>query len=525
MALMKQKWNYKDCIDLEYFFHKDTSDPPEHSRERDRNIFLKKQEQSTSNSSDNSALINLWLQERVDSEFPGNENKSPGEIFQDTLSLFKGLCIIGGSLFGFTAGLSFFSYSGTTPVNVFQFLIFFIFSQILLTFLMGSSFALRRLAGRGSLPTFYALFFGRLFNKLTKMACNRCNKDLSTTKKNDINHAMGLIKSHNQIYGSLFYWPLFTLSQILALSFNAGLLGSTLLKISTSDLAFGWQSTLQLSAAALHKIVLFMALPWSWFVPDTIAFPSPEEIEGSRILLKDGIYHLTTKDLVSWWPFLVFCILFYGLFFRGGCYLAGRWMEKRSLQKIQFNSASCRRLTQRMLTPLVSTQAAPEEKTAESESISTAETEQFQPTAGHHLLPQFVLIPCDIYHTIPSQNFKHILQSHGFEVKKQLKFMTDYEGDQEVKQYLQRQVWDDNTGLFILMEGWMVPLIDFLTYLGELRSVVAADTVITIALTGRPAEKTFSPVSKNDYTIWQQKTASLGDPYLYLFPLTSAQGT
>ncbi|MCK5516688.1 MAG: DUF2868 domain-containing protein, partial [Desulfobulbaceae bacterium] len=172
-----------------------------------------------------------------------------------------------------------------------------------------------------------------------------------------------------------------------------------------------------------------------------------------------------------------------------------------------------------------STQAAPEEKTAESESISTAETEQFQPTAGHHLLPQFVLIPCDIYHTIPSQNFKHILQSHGFEVKKQLKFMTDYEGDQEVKQYLQRQVWDDNTGLFILMEGWMVPLIDFLTYLGELRSVVAADTVITIALTGRPAEKTFSPVSKNDYTIWQQKTASLGDPYLYLFPLTSAQGT
>jgi hypothetical protein len=522
---MKQRWNYKDCIDLEYFFQKDINDPPEHIRKRDRNILLKKTEQTGSSIPDNNELISLWLRERIDNEFPGNENKSPGEIFQDTLSLFKGLCIIGGSLFGFAAGLSFFSYSGTTPVNVFQFLIFFIFSQILLTFLMGSSFALRRLAGRGSFPTFYALFFGRLLNKLAQMACNRWNKDLSATKKNNINHAMGVVKSYNRIYGSLFYWPFFTLSQILALSFNAGLLGSTLLKISTSDLAFGWQSTLQLSAAALHKIVLFMALPWSWFVPGTIAFPSPEEIEGSRILLKDGIYHLATKDLVSWWPFLIFCILFYGLFFRGGCYLAGRWMEKRSLQKIQFNSASCRRLTQRMLTPLVSTQAAPEAKPRRSASKSTAETEQFQPAPGHHLLPQFVLIPCDIYHTIPSQNFKHILHSHGFEVKKQLMFMSDYESDQEIKQYLQQQVWDDNTGIFILMEGWMVPLVDFLTYLGELRSVVGAGTVITIALTGRPAKTSFTPVSKNDYTIWQQKAASLGDPYLYLFPLISAQGT
>ncbi len=522
---MKQQRNYKDCIDLEYFFQKDMDYPPENIHKRDRNIFLKRTGQTGSHTPDNSELIILWLQERIDNEFPSGENKSPGEIFQDTLSLFKGLCIIGGSLFGFATGLSFFSYSGTTPVNVFQFLIFFIFSQILLTFLMGSSFALRRLAGRASFPTFYALFFGRLFNTLAQIASNRWNKDFSATKKNSISNAMGVIKSHNRMYGSLFYWPLFTLSQILALFFNAGLLGSTLLKISTSDLAFGWQSTLQLSAAALHKLVLIMALPWSWFVPDTIAFPSPEEIEGSRILLKDGIYHLTTKDLVSWWPFLVFCILFYGLFFRGGCYLAGRWMEKKSLQKIKFNSASCRRLTQRMLTPLVSTQAAPEAKIQGNESRSTIEAEQFQPTAGHHLLPQFVLIPGDIHHTISSHNFKQIMHGHGFEVKKQLKFMTDFESDQEIKQYLQRQVWDDNTGIFILMEGWMVPLVDFLTYLNELRSVVGADTVITIALTGRPAETSFTAVSKTDYTIWQQKIASLGDPYLYLFPLIPSQGT
>ncbi len=520
---MKQNWNYSDCIDLEYFFHRDTNDPPEYLRERDRNIFLKKTEQTSSRPPGNRELINLWLKERIGHEFQGTENKSPGEIFQDTLSLLKGLCVIGGSLSGIAAGLSFFSYSGTTPVNVFQFLILFIFSQILLTFLMGLSFTLRRLVGGISFPTFYSLFFGRIFSKITQMSCNRWNKNLSATKKNSIGLAMGLIKSHNHVYGSLFFWPLFTLSQILALFFNAGLLGATLFKISTSDLAFGWQSTLQLSAAALHKLIVFMACPWSWFVPNTIAFPSPGEIEGSRILLKDGIYHLATRDLISWWPFLIFCILFYGLFFRGGCYLIGRWMETKSLQKIKFNTASCRRLTQRMLTPIVSTQAEPETKTKKNES--TTETKQFQPTEEAHLLPQFVLIPCDIYDTFPSREFEHILHAHRFKVKKQLKFMSDYDSDQKIKQYLQQQVWNNSAGLFILMEGWMVPLVDFLSYLGELRSIVAPDTIITIALTGRPAEKSFTAVSKTDHTIWQQKITSLGDPYLYLFPLISTQGT
>jgi hypothetical protein len=520
---MKQKWNIKDFIDLEYFFHKDTNDPREHLRERDRNIFLKKEEKTSGNSSENHELIGFWLKERNDHEFPGDENKSPGEIFQDTFLLIKGICTAGGGLFGIVAGFSFFSYSGATPVNVFQFLIFFIFSQILLTLLMGSSFALRRLIRRASLPSFYSLLFGRLFTKLAQIACERSNKDLSATKKNSIGHALGLIRSHRSIYGSLFFWPLFTLSQTAAFFFNAGLLGATLFKIGTSDLAFGWQSTLQLSTTALHKLVHFMAMPWSWFIPEAIAFPSPEEIEGSRILLKDGIYHLETKDLVSWWPFLIFCILFYGLFFRGGCYLVGRWMEKRSSEKIKFNSASCRRLIQRMLTPTVSTQAHPE--TEINENKSTAETEQFQPIAAHTLLPQFVLIPGDIYDNIPLEECKHLLHGHGFAVKKRLKFMSDYDSDQDIKHYLQQQVWDSSTGIFILMEGWMVPLVDFLTYLGELRSSVAVDTLITIALVGRPEGKSFATVSKNDYIIWQQKITPLGDPYLSLFPLTSAKET
>ena len=30
------------------------------------------------------------------------------------------------------------------------------------------------------------------------------------------------------------------------------------------------------------------------------------------MVLKEGIYHLTTPDLVSWWPFLLLAVCFYG---------------------------------------------------------------------------------------------------------------------------------------------------------------------------------------------------------------------
>ena len=176
-----------------------------------------------------------------------------------------------------------------------------------------------------------------------------------------------------------------------------------------------------------------------------------------------------------------------------------------------------------MLTPLVSTQAQPELKKTESEAIEGKKT--FKPTVGNHLFPQYILIPDDIYNTLPMESFEQILHSLGFAVKEQLKFMTDYDSDQEIKEYLQQQLWDNNTGLLIIMEGWMVPLIDFLTYLEELRSAVAKETIITIALIGRPAETVFTPVSQDDYTIWQKKIQALGDPCLNLFPLTPGKET
>lgn len=514
---MKRRWKYQDIINLEYLFHEDAEVDSKQLHKRDRNIYLHNFAENVSKSEKDEELVSHWLTERLQQEFPDNDSRSPGQLFSDAYLLARTLVLVSGIVSGMGAGLSFFHYSGTTPINVFQFLLFFVFSQILLTFFLISSLLIKKISNKKVFPSFYRFFFGRLLKKGTELLSRQWSRHLSGKKRLSFSHALGVVASHGNLYGSLFYWPFFNLAQIFALSFNGGLLAATLLKISTNDLAFGWQSTLQFSAASLHKLVSFLALPWSWFVPEPLAFPGLEQIEGSRILLKEGIYMLATENLVSWWPFLVFCLLFYGLLFRLLCYLIGKMMEKRALNRHQCRSAACRRIVQRMTTPLVSTQARPElEKTEEKRVEDTGAT-----SADHsRAFPQIVLVADDIAPLFSEENIRYLLQQHGFSYRERFVFMTDYDTDRQLLKDIGEKNWDGETGLFILMEGWMVPLTDFLSYLKELRNRLNKETIITIGLVGRPGNNAFSPVTENDYTIWHKKITALGDPFLQLLALT-----
>ena len=79
-------------------------------------------------------------------------------------------------------------------------------------------------------------------------------------------------------------------------------------QVVTADIAFGWQSTIQFSSDAVYTFVKIFSLPWSWIEPLSIVNPTYAQIQGSRMVLKDGIYHLATPDLVSWWPFLLLSV-------------------------------------------------------------------------------------------------------------------------------------------------------------------------------------------------------------------------
>jgi hypothetical protein len=119
------------------------------------------------------------------------------------------------------------------------------------------------------------------------------------------------------------------------MAFSLGVLTGTVIKVAASDLAFGWQTTLNAGPEYIYKIVQALSLPWSWFVPSSIAAPSLEQIEGTKIILKEKMAFLETADMISWWPFLCFSVLFYAVIPRFFIMVFSYLFYKKTLKIIQ----------------------------------------------------------------------------------------------------------------------------------------------------------------------------------------------
>ncbi len=523
MASMKNGIDYKDLIDLEYFLtqDQDIDDSVKHNRDRELFLQLQSTEEATKHTPD--SLIRAWVKKRVQQNFVSPDQKSPGSLFADLRKFLSTLLLFKGIFVGFLTGLIFFSYAGNTPVNVFHFLLFFVFSQLILITLLLCSLILRKILPRLNTPSFYSLLFQTLFQKTVSFIQKQTFKKIGSQKKLHFDHAFSIIKVRSKTYGSLFYWPIFVLFQLLGIGFNLGLLIITFVKVSTSDLAFGWQSTIQLSSSAVHFMTKLLALPWHYLAP-AHAHPTLQEIEGSRIVLKEGIYHLSTLDLIAWWPFLVFCLIFYGLLVRFLFYGFGKVMEHYSLKQIKLDSANCLSLVRRMQTPVVSTQAAPEyaEKITDI-APPQSENHSRNDVVTAHLTPQITLLPDEIFHLCTKEALQAYFHRRGLTIDKFYRFLEGYEEDQLLITTLQNEKWLGQRELTIIMEAWMVPLVDFISYLGQIRKILPSTTLIHLGLVGCPEDDRLTPAKSKDLELWKKKIATAADPHLEVFALIAKE--
>ena len=528
---MKLLWNYKDIFDLEYFLHKDSTTEAESLRQRDRDIFLQHVEPSLPQcpkGQEQLFIMHNWLEYRRRIEFGASDTLSPGALFAEAHRTLRLICLVVGLFFGSIAGLSFFNYAGTNPVNIFSFLVFFIFSQIaLVLLLLISGLSRYLLRGKNIAMPLAIRIMGGLITKTILWGHRNILGRMWAESRESLAASLGLLTGKRRIYGSLFFWPVFVLTQLLTIGANAGVFAATLFRILTSDVAFGWQSTVQFSAQALYFFVKVTSLPWSWFIPQDFAHPSLAAIEGSRIILKDGISHLATQDLVSWWPFLVLCLLYYGLMPRVVLYFLAIYMQYRSLAELRLQHAPCTRLLQRMQTPRVSTQAAPEfRNTPDNKALPDVPVAiERQPAANPaSQLPVLVLIPDEIYAFYQEDALATLLAPRGLHPADRVRFMENFEADRGVLEVLSRSDWSATRGIVILMEAWMPPLVAFLSFLDQLRATVGPEIPITVELLGKPsADSLAAPVSTVDWAIWAKKITSLGDPMLTLEPIGPAR--
>ena len=526
--MKKVPWRIKDLVDLEYFLQSDEGQGDESARMaraiRDREIYL----QHIQSPEDEGQVVHpgrtirTWLEQRrhmVKSE-KGPGRVLPGEAFEEIYRLLGYGFLIFGLISGLGLAFSFLNYRGIEPLNVSSYLGSFIFIQLFLLLLLMMMTLIRtwrRSPLRSSvIYVFVSGLIGALIVKLKGRALNAA----TGTRRDNLEAVIGLVKGKQQIYGSLFYWPVFLLAQIFMIGFNLGVLVATLVKVTVADIAFGWQSTVLFSVERVLQFVRAVALPWSWFVPQEIAYPSLSQIEGSHMILKDGIYHLATEDLVSWWPFLCLAVLCYGLLPRLLLLFFGLFSQKRALGRIDFGHRACEGLLRRLTTPLVSTTG----RTVDRENLS-ANTHSAPENAppGKDTTPTerslIALIPDEIFETLPEDALEKILApSIGYPDIEKLRFGEDEAGEQGVLDTLSLK----NKGkaafdILIVQEAWQPPIKENLLFIKALRRTLGKSSRIRVGLIGRPHPGRFlSPVKEEDWKAWQLKISALGDPYLGL---------
>ena len=92
-------------------------------------------------------------------------------------------------------------------------------------------------------------------------------------------------------------------AQAAGLAFGLTGLLTLLASVVLQDLAFGWSTTLDTSATAWHRIVSWVALPWSGWME--VATPSLDLVTDTRFFRLDGTSTETESiRWGAWWPFV-----------------------------------------------------------------------------------------------------------------------------------------------------------------------------------------------------------------------------
>ncbi len=528
---MKLNWTYRDCLDLEYLIECDRDIAEEDLHHRDRAVYLKINQQKAweERPSAKSQLLRFWLEIRRRGDTTEKGLRWPGRLAGEMVHLLRAVLVICLFFSGVSCGMVYFSYSGTMPVNVLPFFMIFVVLQILLVCAILSRVVWWRLLRKNTAQTLLLALVAASVARIFRWFLKKGETTLSAKHRLALLALVGRWRMLLGLYGVLFFYPFFVAWQIAGIAFNLGLLGCSFLRISISDIAFGWQSTLQISAESLHAVVRWIAVPWAWLWGEGVGYPSLVDIMGSHIVLKEGLAHLATTSLVSWWPFLLLSVVVYGLGARFLLLIYGMVHQRRMEGKFVVERAETDRIIQRMVTPVVTTQA---ERFSDGSSHDNEGGMRLQELQDGSPVPAFfagvaekqnmdVLIPDELcigssFHGVRDQ-VQEAVTARGYHMVGLHRYQVDYEYDQALLQKLIARYEEGSVnGIILFVEAWMVPLTDFLSSLRLLREGMGGQAPLVIWLLGRAVRDDFftDQPEKEHIDIWQNRLDSLGDSQL-----------
>ncbi len=253
------------------------------------------------------------------------------DTFFSRLHAVRALSDVSAFVLGMLTAAGLLTYNGSAPVNLLYFLLFALVLPLLGSLL--SLIALLRTPNRHAVRFDADAIFQRLFAFISR------RRPLPED---------ALPAELARLYGLMH-------SQRLALLFSSGMLLSLLVLVASTDIAFGWGTTLQLSPQTFSRWIGTLALPWKTWLPDAV--PSAELVAHSRFFRLGGTLEPSlvahAAELGAWWRFLAMTLLVYAVVPRLLLWLFARYRFGRALRQAMLSLDGVPELLAQMREPLV----------------------------------------------------------------------------------------------------------------------------------------------------------------------------
>jgi hypothetical protein len=401
------------------------------------------------------------------------------------------LVILGGAA-GAAAALAVFRYDGTWPVNVITVLASLVLLQIALIMLT----LVLMLPQAPGVRAVQELLGGLNPGALAAAAYRRLRR---------IDDARADVLAWHEARGpaaSRFArWQMLAWSQSAAVAFNTAVVLTAIALIVFTDLAFGWSTTLRLDADRVHRITQTLSLPWREFWP--AAVPGVDLIEASRFyrLASAPPSRTVASELTGWWPFLLACILTYGLLPRILMLMFASLRLRAATRHLLLDDPRTRALLDRMDTAEIQLGATDVERApgARNERAAAAPAGNSDALAivWSHALPE---------ERVPQWSLQHLRRTVSATLAAGASTL-------DADRSLLRQIASlQPRAVLLFVRAWEAPLLDLQDFLADLRTAVGRECSIIVV----PVSADLSPPTSTQQSTWSRWTARLADPALYM---------
>ena len=494
-----------EIINIEYQLYRDTQTDPVEIRKRDREIG----KSYADSGDDRTSFFRFWLKKLED------EKSYPGQSISSALTFLRYLVFIFFLISGSVTCSGLLAYDGSRPVNIVNFLAVFVGFQFLLYLLFFLNILPGSIGNKLPLIGDFYRFAGFIFTSIIGKASNYFYKN-KTESIREITVLYHRAKSRHVIYKKIERWTLFSITQLGGFAFSLGALASCTYLIIFSDMAFAWNTTLDISPELFHRIVSSIATPWASFFSDLV--PTIDLVESTRYFRLDDSYsglHSSALTAGGWWPFLICTLIFYSLAPRFIFLMISSGILLRAQNRVPFLSAEWDSLYRRLTSPIFSSQTEDVghwegKREKQNLNISDKHPSEFETC--------FLIIWDEI--DLPETELREILKTafHWNIIETFYAGMLDNRQDEQTLKGFEGS--KNNEPILLISEAWEAPSKALAHFLRRLRKNIIKNRMIVIGLINLDSKHNIISPTQTDWQNWQDAVAKLNDPFIGIEPVT-----